>query len=118
MTTRNEGGALTFSGCEVILSTGKSLKFDHPVAEILPFERAAVVRLNSPVGSAENENVYGIDYEGEVLWRVPRRRTVYQDSPYTGMRAEADRVRLFNWDGLELLIDPTTGGVLEERSGK
>lgn len=118
MTTGKEAGALTFSGREVILPTGKSLTFDYPVAEILPFQTAAVVRLNPPVGSSGNENVYGIDYEGSVLWRVPQRKTVYRDSPYTGMRSEADLVRLFNWDGLELLIDPTTGTVLEERSGK
>ena len=77
-----------------------------------------VVRLDVPPGARFNENVFGVDREGRILWQVPRRPYAYADSPYTGMEPKNDRVVLLNWDGLQLSVACRTGHVLAEGEGR
>jgi outer membrane protein assembly factor BamB len=103
---------------KVVFDSGKVGSFNYEVAEALGFETAVVARLEVPVGVVLNENVYGLDYEGRMLWQVPVRKHVYTDSPYTKITRSGDAVVLSNWDGLELTLDPETGRVLGESHGK
>jgi hypothetical protein len=106
-------------GRRLRLPSGRHLEFDFPVAEVLDLGDVAVVRLDIPLGQQMNTNVFGISCEdGRVLWRVPKRRLVYKDSPYTGLRREGAHVTLFNWDGLTLTVDPCTGEVVAEQHGR
>jgi hypothetical protein len=73
-----------------------------------------IALLEIPTGAKFNENVYGIDLTGNVLWQVPKKRYVYEDSPYTDIVRDGDNVVLFNWDGLQLTVEPKAGGVLRE----
>jgi hypothetical protein len=88
--------------------------FRYPIAKILDYDGVIVVLLEIPTGAKFNENVYGIDLTGNVLWRVPEKRYVYEDSPYTDIVRDGDDVVLFNWDGLQLTVEPKTGSVLSE----
>lgn len=113
---------VTVRGNEVILLKEKQLKkrvkFPYDVAQVLDFSNVFVVRIESPLKSRFNENVYGVSYDGKILWQVGPRKYVYEDSPYTGMIKEDEKVKLFNWDGTELLVNPMTGRVLKEEYGK
>lgn len=92
--------------------------FPHPVAEVLAVQSVFIVRLAVPAGVTFNENIFGLDAGGRTLWQVRPRKYAYDDSPFTGMTADDRGVTLYNWDGLDLLIDPRSGEVLGERMGK
>ena len=107
------------TGNRIELPSGQSVEFELEVADVLDTGDALVVRLVIPPGQIMNRNVFGISStDGRILWQVPERKLVYEDSPYTGLRWEGGVVALYNWDGLELRVDPQTGEVLEELQGR
>jgi hypothetical protein len=107
------------TGRWIDLPSGQSVEFDFPVAQVLDIGDVLVVRLAIPPGGGMNTNVFGISSEdGRQLWQVPNKRLVYGDSPYTGMRRVGGVVALYNWDGLELRVNPRTGEVLCEQHGR
>ena len=118
----NKSQRVHIKGDDVILfdenQVEKRIKFPHPIAEVLEFQNIAIVMLAPKLKSAFNENVYGVDYKGNILWQIQQRKYVYEDSPYTGIIREGENVRLFNWDGAELIVDPSTGRILNEEYRK
>jgi hypothetical protein len=108
----------TIRGNTIVFDTGKRVSFPFPVAEALDYPSVTIVRLDVPPGAAFNENVFGVDDQGAVLWRVPKRAYVYADSPYTGMQRQGDNAILFNWDGLQLTIEAATGRIVREEEGR
>lgn len=103
---------------KVVFDSGKVGSFKYPVVEAVGFDKAVVVRLEVPEGVIFNENVYGLAYDGQMLWQVPVKGHVYDDSPYTKITRRGDAILLSNWDGLDLTLDPETGSVLGETWGK
>ena len=78
-----------------------------------------------------NENVWGVNEEGKVLWQIPTvdeveyegKKYVGITHPYTGVHKIDERTaRLFNWEGGYYEIDPATGkftkNIIEFRKGK
>ncbi len=64
-----------------------------------------------------NDNVFGIDYNGEVVWRIEERK-VYpggiEDCPFEGISInEEGEFCLFTWCGWRMVINPRTGDILE-----
>ncbi len=49
------------------------------------FEKALVVRIHPEATKFLNENIFGILYDGKILWQIKPIKYVYKDSPYTGM---------------------------------
>jgi len=98
--------------------TANRRTFPWPIAQVLAFTGILVVRIEPPQGICFNENVYGILPSGAIAWQVEPRKYVYDDSPYTGLVRSGDEVKLMNWDGLELLVDPGTGKEISERYGR
>ncbi len=95
-----------------------SCSLPWPIVQVLDFGGVLVLRIEPPQGTRFNENVYGILPNGTIGWQVPKRDYVYDDSPYTGLVRCDDKVKLMNWDGLELLVDPATGEELDELYGR
>jgi len=108
----------TVQGSTLVFANGKSRTFQFPIADVMEYPDTAVVRLDVPPGSTLNENVFGVDDLGSIVWQVPNRKYVYADSPYTGMQRQGDHAVLFNWDGLELTVDAATGKVVREGYGR
>ena len=106
-----------FDGTSLNLTTedGRTatVGFEYPIEQVLCFETMVVVRLKSPAGV--NENVFGVSTEGQIVWRVPKLKYPYEDSPFTGVSEEDGMARLFNWCGLDLWLDPATGEIIKER---
>jgi len=94
------------------------VKFKWPIAEVLRFDKMLVVRLRITPDACENENVFGVKPNGEIAWQVPKRKYMYEDSPFTGMGVKNDKVRITNWDGTVLILDPETGEVVGESYAK
>lgn len=94
------------------------VQFAWPIAEVLNCDEVLVVRVDPDPGSKDNENVFGVHANGAIVWKVPARTYIYDDSPYTGTMKAGKNVKLFNWDGTELLVNPSTGGVVQETYGR
>ncbi len=99
-------------------SSGASYNFKYPIDEIKICEKIVIVRLDIPPKVILNENVYGISENGELLWQIEKLDHIYEDSPYTGMTLKEGKLILYNWDGLEVNIDPKTGKVISKSYGK
>lgn len=104
-------------GNELIVNSS-NLSFPWPVAQVIHFDESIVVRLEPDVGSKFNENVYGVNLNGKIIWKIEPCRHVYEDSPYTHIAADGDIVKLSNWDGDELFVSPKTGTILKKTYNK
>ncbi len=98
--------------------TTATCSFQLPIGEVLATAGIFIVLLELPAGIVHNENVYGVDGDGTTLWQVKPRKYVYDDSPYTGLVCCDNKVKLLNWDGLELLIDPLSGREISQSYGR
>ena len=87
-------------------SDEKVVEFRWPIAEVLAFDKCLVIRTSPDPGICENQNVHAVDFKGNVIWTVKNRKHVYEDSPYTKISIENGMLKLFNWDGLNLTVDP------------
>lgn len=97
---------------------GTSATFDYRIVDAVAFDDAIVVRLNSPLDKHFNENVFGVGYNGKILWQIEEKGHVYDESPYTYIGRKGNKAELFNFDGLELVIEPSTGKILHQQWGK
>lgn len=107
--------AFKISDACIAFKGGGTARFRFPIAEALMFDDIAVVRLDLPPGQIFNENVYGLNRDGRIVWQVPARTYVYEDSPYVNLARAGAHVILTNWDGMELALDPASGQILSER---
>lgn len=95
-----------------------SVGTNWPIAEVIMVGEIIVVRTSPPLGSCDNENVFAVNADGEMVWTVPTRKYIYPDSPFVGIVAFENNVKLLNWDGTELIVDPQSGRILKEAYGK
>ncbi|MDY6885741.1 MAG: hypothetical protein SWL02_18465, partial [Pseudomonadota bacterium] len=82
------------------------------------FDDVLVVLIEPDPGACVNENVFGVEQNGNIAWTIEKRKHVYDDSPYTSVIAKEGKVKLFNWDGDELLVEPKSGNVISVGYGK
>lgn len=100
---------------ELVLKGGKIVSFNYPVRETLNFPEVIIVLLDVPPKANFNENVYGVSYDGKVLWQVSPYRHLGSDSPYTGINYESDKAGLYNWDSTLYVVEPETGQLINKR---
>jgi hypothetical protein len=98
-------------------STAKC-RLPWPIVQVLEFAEILVVRIEPPPGIRFNENVFGILGDASIGWQVAKRDYVYDDSPYTDLIRCEENLKLMNWDGLELLVNPMTGTEASESYGR
>lgn len=67
----------------------------------------------------KERNVYRLNADGGVEWRVCTGDPVYPGSPFTGIGFGADQKLLaYRWDGSEYEIDVTTGAAIPRKLTK
>ena len=98
----------------IVFNTNTRYTFDDYIAEAIPFDDAVVVRLENQGWKRVNENVYAVDYQGRLLWRIPERPLAYGDSPYVSIYRHNAYVDVYNWDGTILTFEPKTGELMAE----
>ena len=96
----------------------KRVTFPFKVKQVEKFDDVLVVRLEIPMGTIFNENVFGVSAEGKVIWQIEKMSYVYEDSPFTGMGKEGHYAKLCNWDGTDLLVNPNTGEIAKKSFSK
>ncbi len=100
------------SGNEIHFSNGKIARFEHPVSEILPFKDVLVVRI-WPGREIYNENVFGIDLSGNILWQIEPQYPSTIDAAFGAVDREGEYAVVSNTKNLVLCLDPTTGEVVK-----
>ena len=96
----------------VELVGGRRVQFDAPILDTLDLGSVLIVILDPGSGGQLPENVYAVDGEGRMLWRVQEFEFPHGRSPYTGAYVLPDGLALYNRCGVEALVDPVTGRIL------
>ncbi len=101
-----------------ITKNSKIIKeFQSPIELAIEFDNEIVILLGRDYFKG-GRNVYCVDLEGNILWQVPEVKLVPQDSSYVKIMKNNKNVILTNWDGTRLTIEPQTGKILDQKSGK
>jgi len=105
----------------LVSEDGKTTKFEYEVKDVLEAKGVTIVLLKVPPSEAMTQNVFGVSPEGRILWQIEKIPETSSDetNTYVGMNKTSDQiVRIGNWNGLIVEIDPTTGKVTRKIFGK
>ena len=94
-------------------SNGKRHRFPAEIAEALDFEDALVVRLVTSYTSLI-QNIFAVDYRGNLLWTIPTPRSFFPQNPYVSLFRQGSHVEVLSWEGHILTLDPKRGTILSE----
>jgi hypothetical protein len=89
----------------------KTVEFQYDISGTQKFDDCLVVMIDPPKHVLLNENIFGLSYEGKMLWQIEKIEHVDVDSPYTGLGLEDSQLTVYNWDGCDYLVDPKTGKI-------
>lgn len=90
-----------------------SVAMDSPVADAVVATSAVIVLLD-PRECKTDQNVLGLSFSGDVLWRIAEPTRFTTRSPYLSVRADGAHALLYNWSGVLVTIDALTGEILEK----
>lgn len=109
--------SVSFNNNELQIVSGQTQKIvtlPSAIDEVEKFDHIIIVSINPKASSFLNENLYGISYDGKILWQIEKIDHVSKQSPYTGMSKEGDLLIAYNWDGFEYYIVPLTGKIIKK----
>lgn len=112
---------INFKNNSLIINNGgkkKRINFLSKIKQIELFDKVVVVRIDPKLDKFLNENIFGVSYDGEILWQIEKLKYAYKDSPFTGMGREGDFIALCNWDGTDLIVNPETGAIISKAWSK
>jgi hypothetical protein len=108
----------------------KSLEFGNEIKEVIDFNGFLVVRTDYSK-STTNENVYGINTDGQIEWQIEKLNKLTHNGieyngisePYTSIIKLNDKtLKLLNWDSTNFEVYAHTGELktnpMESRLGK
>ena len=98
---------------KIEFDNGKVLNFDFPIMKTFIHNDLVIVLLNIPPKTIFNENVYGINKDGELLWQIGKTEKDTENCPFIDMHInDKGGLILRNWCHLNYEIDSLTGHVL------
>jgi hypothetical protein len=103
-------------GCDVARPI--EISFRWPIAEVIQFGTNLVVRVEPDSGACDNQNVFAVDSMGNQIWTVTKRKYVYDDSPFTKITNDGGNLKLWNWDGLNVVVNPISWKELSVEYGR
>ena len=56
--------------------------------------------------------------KGKIIWQIEKIPYVYEDSPYTWIGKQDGYLKLGNWDGTDLTVNPKTGEIIQKSFSK
>ena len=91
--------------------------FDWPIEEVVGVKNLIIVLLSSDCYKKDNENVFCLDFKGNLLWQIPKMKdTTEERNPYVGLIKEDERsIWATNWSGNAYLLDLESGKVLKSK---
>ncbi len=106
------------TGNMLYLPSGRSVRFDQPILEVVEIRGTTIVVLDQPSGRDVSENVFAVDSDGRVVWRIARHEFPQGPDYYVGVSDAGSVARLIHFSGFVLDVDPRTGRVVSQRFGK
>ena len=109
--------AISFERNKLHISMGsdkKTVEFPYTIGKIEIFDDCIIIMIDPPMKTTFNENIYSVSYDGNILWQIEKLKYVYSDSPFTGMVREGNNIKLCNWDGTDLTVNPNTGEIISK----
>ena len=99
-----------------ILEIGdQEIYFKYKINGTLEVSDMLIVFLESPKETVFNENVFGVSLpEKQVKWQIAKLRyDTGIDCPFVGGKFYNGQLYLHNWCDIYLIVDPSTGEILE-----
>jgi len=103
---------------KLIFNSGKVVTFLYPIKKTLEFNDVIVVMLEIPPKTGYSNNVFAVNQEGEILWQIGKHPQNLDASVWLDLNRKGEDAQIGNWDGLELIVEPATGKILQEWVGK
>jgi len=106
-----------------LILDNSEIVFDFPIDYCVEISGMLIVLLSIPVKTKYNENVFGVSLsEKKIKWQIAKKRFKLEEfddyknthCKYTGISVYGGRLRLNNWCDTYLIVDPSTGQILEE----
>ena len=95
------------------LDNGHFIHLKLKIIDAIRFNDFVVV-LADPIEKLKpnNENVFGYNINGELLWQIEDLNLFHESHYYTSIYIQDQEFYLYNKCGVEVKINPTTGTVL------
>jgi hypothetical protein len=93
-------------------------EFPYQIKKELSIENIRIVLLDKPVKVIYNQNVFGVDPAGSILWQIEELAQypgLFKNCPYVDIAIVNSQLVLFNWCSLRVVVDPKTGLILEKK---
>src|SRR5687767_8247378 len=103
-------------GNKLIFKSGVEKVFDADISKTLVLGDVLVILLDYM--RVPNENVYGVDKDGNLLWRIQQEKFPYKENPYANIYELNGRLGLSNYSGFQIEADPLTGKILKKEFTK
>lgn len=96
------------------------VELPYAVDEILECGNSLVIRVEPPVGSIFNRNVFAVTSQGDVLWQIAESPHGTQaDKPYVGIAHDKDGgLVAANWNGVDYSVDMRCGAITTKAFNK
>ena len=103
----------------VIIGSEKTLTMlPSKIEQAEQFNDVVIVRVHPRGERFMNENIFAVSYSGKIVWQIKAVKHVAEHSPYTSMIKKENLLKVHNWDGSDLLIDPQSGQIINESYSK
>jgi hypothetical protein len=110
---------------ELIFDNGCSIVFEFLIrdSEIIVIDDVIIVTLDIPPKIKYNRNVFGVNFDGVVLWQVNFDKTqlFYQcdNCPFVGVSLNKKGLLvLFNWCDTAFIVNPKNGEIIDSYQTK
>ncbi len=103
---------------KLIFNSGEVVAFPYPIKKTLEFDNVVVVMLEIQPKNGYSNNVFAVNQEGKILWQIEKHPKNLDISVWLDLNRKGDYAQVGNWDGLELIVEPTTGKILQEWVGR
>lgn len=106
------------SGDKNIKINGHEVKFKYEIDKIVEVKNICIVMLEVPSNKIYNENIFGVDKTGKIIWQIEKVKHIYKSSPYMDLFEKDEQIWAGNWDGDLYRLDIQTGIILEKKYTK
>ncbi|MEX2316267.1 MAG: hypothetical protein WD669_03885 [Pirellulales bacterium] len=102
------------SGNKIDFRNGKIARFEHPISDVLQIGNFLVVKTWPPRGIMYNQNIFGVQMSGNVVWQIePQYPETEPNGTFGGLHRQGDYAVVSNVLGDALYLDPSDGKVIK-----
>jgi hypothetical protein len=100
-------------GHQIIINS-TNIDFDYGIKNVIQFGEVLIILLKKPIEKIFNENVFGVNLKSKkIIWQIAPQKYNGENCPFVQIDIIDNQLRLFNWCGVFLDVDPISGEVLE-----